>query len=670
MLRAVVLALVLIGCGDNVPGNITLRSGPAFAPALTEYAKATQYPLGFIDLDAEVGEGFAITVVEDPALPAQAYQLSKPRDTEVTVAASDVLGAQYGVSAALEAMGFRFRHPYDTVTPERVAIGDIDNEIHKPEVRVRGLQLHTLHPIEPYFAFWEPGEQNAADARAIIDWLIKNRGNYVQWVALDDIVEEPARFDAWHQHTRAIIDYAHVRGVRVGLNIQLFQGGNLQLAYDLVEEEAEPVAPQIAARLPPITQDLPFDVFDLSFGEFFNAEPQAFIDAVNEVKAQLDVAAPQAEMHALIHVGAEQIVNFMGEDLIYYFLIKFADPEIIPDVHTVMFYNLYETAGGAYQSEDFSEHREFLLERMCNGKPVAYQPETAYWVAFDNSVPQYLPLYVHNRWLDLEMLDAEPGCGMLDNHMLFSTGWEWGYWLHDVTALRASYERPASSTDLIAAEFASDLGPATNTVARLIEIQREHLMLGRLIQYIAGRDLAIDAGRELDIVSQPDRVTFDDLVMADQPARDAFQNEVITQLIVYRSRIEEIEDEILSLDLPDTKWTRELKDGVTMDRIRVDYSINLYTATLSQLAGESAAAQDDLDRARALLGAAQQVVARRHGDLHDGLGAKLIERTENQTFYQYGYLFMADTLCYWNRELVQVENVLAGTSEAVPGCLF
>ena len=91
---------------------------------------------------------------------------------------------------------------------------------------------------------------------------------------------------------------------------------------------------------------------------------------------------------------------------------------------------------------------------------------------------------------------------------------------------------------------------------------------------------------------------------------------------------------------------------------------------IQQRKGQIVLAQDDLDRARALLGAAQQVVARRHGDLHDGLGAKLIERTENQTFYQYGYLFMADTLCYWNRELVQVENVLAGTSEAVPGCLF
>jgi len=676
VLRAAVVVLVLlvavavaVGCGDNVPGNITLRSAATFAPALTEYARATAYPLQIAAVDAEIDDAFAITIVEDQALPAQAYQLAKVSDTEITVATSDVLGAQYGVTAALETMGFRFRHPYDSVTPSKVVIGEVDTEIHKPEIRVRGLQLHTLHPIEPYFAFWEPSARNTEDAHRIIDWLIKNRGNYVQWVALDDIFD-PVRHAEWKPFTREIIDYAHLRGVRVGLNIQLFGAANLQLAYDLVDKETEAIAPQIAERLPAITQDLPFDVYDLSFGEFFNADPQAFINSVNEVKTQLAIAAPQAEMHALIHVGAEQIVNFMGEDLIYYFLVKFADPAIIPDVHTVMFYNLYEPAGGAYQHEDFSAHREFLLERMCSGQPVAYQPETAYWVAFDNSVPQYLPLYVHNRWLDLEMLDAEPGCGKLDNHMLFTTGWEWGYWLHDVTALRASYERPASSTELIAAEFGADLGPATSRIARLIELQREHLMLGRLIQYIAGRDIAIDVGRRLDIVSQPDRVTFDDLAVAEPAARSAFQADVIEKLIIYRSQIQKLEDELLGLELVDNRWTRELRDGVVMDRIRADFMINLYTATLNSLAGDAAGATSDLARARALMGAGQEIVNRRHDDLHDGLGDRLTGQTENQTFYQYGYLFMADTLCYWNRELVEVDNLLAGTSEAVPTCLL
>jgi hypothetical protein len=663
------LAICLFACGDNIPGTITIRSASTFEPALIEYARTTQYPLN-VTTGQEASEGFTIAVIEDPSIPAQAYQLAKLDDREITVAASDVLGAQYGTTAALEAMGFRFRHPFDTLTPIDLEIGEVDNEIHRPQIRVRGFQFHTLHPTEAYFAFWEPSAQNTEDAHRIIDWTIKNRGNYIQWVALDDIITDPRRFEAWKPFTKELIDYAHARGVRVGLNIQLFGAANLQLAFDLVDDTEADIEPQIAARLPLITEGLPFDVYDLSFGEFFNSDPQVFIDSVNEVHRQFALAAPQAELHAFVHVGADQIVNFNGEDMIYYFLVQFANPAIIPDVHTVMFYNLYESAGGAYHHEDFSEHREFLLERMCSGQPVAYIPETAYWVAFDNSVPQYFPLYVHNRWLDLEMLDAEPGCGMLDNHVLFSTGWEWGYWLNDVTALRASYERPPTSTDLIAAEFGSDLGPATDIVARLIEIQRTHLMLGELVQYMAGRDTAIDAGRQLGIVSQPDRMTFDDLVTTDATTRAAFQSDVMTALVIYREAVIDLENELAAIDMVDNRWTREVREGLAMDRLRAEFVIELYGATLNQLAGDSEAAQSDLLRARSLLGAAGEIVSRRHGDLHDGLGAKLLERTSNRTTYQYGYLNNADTLCFWNRELIQVEGILDNSTEIPPNCLF
>jgi hypothetical protein len=306
---------------------------------------------------------------------------------------------------------------------------------------------------------------------------------------------------------------------------------------------------------------------------------------------------------------------------------------------------------------------------MCSGQPVAYQPETAYWVAFDNSVPQYMPLYVHSRWLDLELLDAEPGCAYLDNHMLFSTGWEWGYWLHDYTALRASYERPPSSTDLIAQAFGKDLARAVTPVANLIEIQREHLMLGELVQYIAGRDTAIDAGRQLGIVSQPDRITFDDLASGERD-RTQFIVEVLQPLQAYDLALGLVEDGLDVAKLPDTRWGRELRDGVAMDRLRVKFVIEAYQAVVSKLNGATDDAAQRFAEASRIMDEAQVIVARRHADLHDTLGAKLIEKTTNRTFYQFGYLFMADTLCYWNRELVQVGAILGSVSEPVPSCLF
>ena len=42
--------------------------------------------------------------------------------------------------------------------------------------------MHTLHPIEGYYDFWEPSEDHLYRAKRVIDWTIKNRGNYIEWV--------------------------------------------------------------------------------------------------------------------------------------------------------------------------------------------------------------------------------------------------------------------------------------------------------------------------------------------------------------------------------------------------------------------------------------------------------------------------------------------------------
>jgi len=610
---------------------------------------------------------FDIDLVTDASMPAEGYRLSIESE-RLQVRAPDALGAQYGTAAALEALGFRFRHPFDTfvpVTPE-LDRSMIDGEIHAPETRVRGLHLHTLHPIESYYAFWEPSPGSTNDAHRIIDWIVKNRGNYVQWVALDDILES-SRYAAWKPFTRELIDYAHARGVRTGLNMQLFGMSNLQLAYDLVDSESG-VADQIAARLPAITKDLPFDVYDLSFGEFFGADPSLFIAAVNEVHRQLAVLAPQAEMHAIIHVGNNR-VSYMGEDLLYYFLVKYADPDIVSDVHSTMFYTLFETTSGAYNLYDFHEHRDYLYELQCAGRRPAYHPETAYWYAFDDSIPQLLPLYVGNRWRDLAGLRAMSPCPEipLDNQLLFSSGWEWGYWLNDVTALRASYELPALPGELVVSAFGHDLVRATQPVLDLADLQHRYLHLLSLMPYIAGRDVAIDLGRQLGIVSQPDRITFQDIVSSGDTS---VVKAPLFMLRQYRDELDAIEFS----DIGDDRWADELRDGYEIDRLRVQFVIATYEAVIAHVEGDEATARVRDEEARGALAAAKVVVTRRHAALHDTHHRRLVDKSSdenpNRTFYQYGYLYNADTLCFWQRELLQVEGILGRTSVAPPGCLL
>jgi len=670
---AVSLLALLLACGDNVPASISIQAPAAWEPTLKDFVALT--PTGAISLGDD--GAFRIELVEDASMPAEAYRASVV-DKAIIVRAADRLGAQYGTAAALEALGFRFRHPFETyvpVTPQLDAAA-LDGALHAPETRVRGFQLHTLHPIESYYAFWEPSAGSTNDAHRIIDWTVKNRGNYVQWVALDDIVD-PKRGDPWRAFSRELIDYAHARGVRVGLNIQLFGESNLQQAYDLADSDPAvvPLADQIAARLPTITTDLPFDVYDLSFGEFFNADPAQFIASVNEVKTQLALHAPQAELRAFIHVGADQRVDYQGENLLYYFLVKYADPAIVHDVHTTMFYNLFETASGAYHHENFHEHRDYLFAQQCAGRRPGYVPETAYWIAFDNSVPQFLPIYIHNRWLDLDQLRAQSPCPNLplDAHVIFSTGWEWGYWLHDVTALRASFELPSTPTALVDDAFGRDLAAATQPVMALAELQRTYLHLQDLVPYVASRDVSIDLGRQLDIVSQPDRVTFADIVAGTNV--DVARTK-LRALAEYADQLDALAEAFYAIDFPahSRRWAEELRDGFAIDQLRVRFVLASYAAVLAHVDGDPATARTRANDAAELMAQARTVVARRHADLHDTHGRRLLEKaseeSSNRTIYQYGYLYMANILCFWQRELGQVDGILGLTSAAPPGCLL
>lgn len=653
------LLVLAAACGDNVVGEIGVVAPDEFAAPIAEMIKLTPKASA---LHVGPSDGIQITVVQDGAIPAEGYRIDKVDDAHYNVDARDVLGAQYGVAAALENLGYSFRHPFDPEIPSAPVDHGLAGVVHTPELRVRGMHFHTLHPIEGHFAFWEPSTQSTYDAHRIIDWVIKNRGNFIQWAALRNILQDQANYDAWLPFTQELISYAHMRGVRVGIDFELFGSGDLQLAFDLVPEQNGDIPAQIAANFPKITQNLPFDVYDLSFGEFFGADPTKFISSVNAARDALRTLSPNAEMHALIHDGYTQRVDYMGQNLIYYFLVQFADQSIIPDIHTTFFYNLFEPADGAYQHPDFSEHRAYLESRACANpvKPVAYHPEDAYWVAFDVSVPQFFPLYVKSRWLDTYLLETMDGC-KLDEELIFSSGFEWGYWLNDVTSLRAQYDRYASANDLITEQLGSQVG---EIVSSLADLQHQALMQDKLAPYLAGRDVSIDTGRNIGIISQPDRVLFEDLTGGKVDPSTVEQN-VLTPLQAYADGLDQ-----LAFPEGDSRWLDELRDGLAVDQIRAKFSLATYRAVIAHLRGDDGEAMAQEATATQLLTDVDAIVQHRHANLHDDHGRRLLDKGFNDTFYQYGYLHQADVLCYWHRELDQVAGILGNQTEMPPGCLF
>jgi hypothetical protein len=542
---------------------------------------------------------------------------------------------------------------------------------------VRGLRPHTIHPIEAYWAFWEPSDDSLARAKRIIDWTVKNRGNYVEWVALDDISISSDRAALWKPHTKAIVDYAHARGITVGIGIQLYQTASLQNGYTLLSKFGGPSDQgTIEDGLSMLFDAAPFDVVDLSFGEFSGNDPANFITSLNMVSTGIAKVRPGAKLAATVHVGnyPNLYVDYMGEHILYYFLVKYADPPIVPWIHSVMYYDLFEDAGGAYLYDEFTDHRQFLLDRLAKGQPIGYFPETAYWVAFDDSVPTYLPLYARSRFVDLQKIrDAATSMGSpnLDEHYIFSSGWEWGYWQQDYATLRMSHTLPSAWGDEYTEMFAP-WGAAGQTLSQKIialgEAQHDSLMGQRLAAYLAGRDDVIDVGATHGTVSQPARPAFGDVIAMSSADRQTFAMNVVAPLDALAKTTAQLASDVAALGLGDDPWVSEIIDGMQVDADRTAFAHAVWAAAVSL--GDGQGDGGHLAEADAALADAKNVVAHRHAHLHDSSAARLTQRVDNSTLYKYGYLFEADTLCYWQRERTQIGNAAQGTSATVPPCIF
>ena len=672
MCRLALAVLALVACSDSPP-TLTVVTTPELEPSVAEIARLIDYPIAVTtaaDPEAALPPGsLALAVaVELDGCAGDCYQIAASGEG-YAIRGGTALGAQHGLFRALGGLGFGFFHPHQTVVPRTLPASlppSLVGEIVEPEVARRGLHLHILHPIEPYYAFWEPGERNLEDARKMINWGIAIGANYFQWTALDNILE-PSAGAAWREHTGAILDYIHQRGATAGVGIQLFGASNLQHAYDLVDDPDGDAGVQMDERYPPILDGLSWDHVSLSFGEFLGEDPESFIASTNLAYQELGEHAPGISMSGTIHVGAEQRVDYMDENLIYYFLVKYADPAIVPWVHTVMYYNLFEDAGGAYHHEDFAEHRQFLFDRIAAGQPVGYHPETAYWVAFDNSVPTYTPVYMRSRWLDLDRIDVE--AGPLPEHIVFSTGWEWGYWQNDAVAFRESVVRSPSWQQAIEGMFAplGEAGADLSTAA-IAAAELEHRMLieNRLAAYLAGRDAHIDLGDAGGIIGAPDRPSFAEVSELSAAERDVFSSDVVGRLGGFAGGLDEIAAELSTSDAADSPFGREMVDGLEVTAARARFMAAAYRAAVA--AGAAVDPEPALADMEAAFDRGRAIIDRRHAALFSPEPERLLRGGLTQTLYQFGYLKQTEEMCYWERERAQILNLARGESLSVPAC--
>ncbi|HZF51112.1 MAG TPA: hypothetical protein VE093_20780 [Polyangiaceae bacterium] len=597
---------------------------------------------------ADLTDGYALRRLESEGGPV------------LLVYAPDTRNLAHGGYALLEELGARFFHPMQEFVPRLpgVFIPKALSSDRASPFKVRGLQLHLLHPIEYFATIHEASDEHLAEAKRLIDWLVKTGQNHIQWWLLKGV-----DWEANKPHVTAIIDYAHARGLTVWGVAQLWGGASLQGGISLVDEE-EGWQAQLEGRIDHILS-LPFDGIELGLGEFFATDPAKLIEWLNHGTAY--VGQKGAELAVVNHVGnyPDLYVDYQGKTEFFYFLPRYADPNLINTVHTVFLYDLYRE-GGMYNHPNFHGHREFLFEELSKRK-VQYLPESAYWVTADIDVPAFLPEYIRSRWIDVHNLDADirqKGLPPLHGHIVFSSGHEWGYWLTDYLTAKMLWE-PGKDLDSFIRAYTGAYGSCSSDIHKVfngfLNLQTKYLFEQELIPYISGEDVYDDLGVAIKKDTHPPRVRFEEALAMAEEARAGFEASVLVKLGEMVDAIAPLEETAQAAcrgsDEALAPFCDELADGIAIVRLRLLHSIRLYEAIFDHARG-GGRAKALLDEAAAITDEAAKVIARREASYRFEK-ERLVGAYENPTIYKFGYLRQAHTQCLWRRQEEQAAFVIA-----------
>jgi hypothetical protein len=603
--------------------------------------------------------------------------------TTLLVYAPDAADLAYGAYALLEELGCRFFHPKQELVPALGAprLPQTVDVWRRPATATRGLQPHTLHPIDYLPVFMEPSDANLADAKRFVDWLVKTGQNYVQWPLLSTV-----DWAGWKPYAEQMIAYAHARGVRVGAVPQVWGGGALQNNFVLVTDAGR-WASQMKAQLDVLLQ-LPWDRVVLALGEFASTDPQSVIDWLDFATEYLTSTRPGLEVDVQNHVGnyPQLWVPYDGQTYFYYHLPGFCDARLGQSVHTLSVFDLYRD-WATYAHPDFHLQHEYLLNELAAGRRAGYFPESAYWISADIDVPAFLPEFIYARWLDIHTLSqeiADRGLPPLDHHVSFMSGHEWGYWLTDYLVAKMLWD-PGAPLDTFLRSYASAFGDCADGIdaalSSNIALQTEYLFDRRLLPYVQGENTTVDLGYEIGLETHPKRVEFEQLLPATcargtctgstDAERSAFEANVVGGLDAYAAQSQPIEDAVAARcrgsDATLAPWCAELRDGMTIVRLRAQHAAALYRSILAYARGDGQDAAGLLAQAQGVTSQAGAVITGREShyrfDLQRDTG-----QYDNPTIYPFGYLRPAHTLCYYTRREAQVSFILQnGTAAPLAG---
>ncbi|MBU1431575.1 hypothetical protein KKF91_13615 [Myxococcota bacterium] len=610
------------------------------------------------------------------------------------------LGAGFAAFAALEALGFAFLHPLDPLIPEGLPAAPPALDISEaPRWRIRGMQLHTMHPIElcDLLNGWGPGGVEDAEGWAemlpewsrYLAWSLANRQNRVHWVLLH--AEGYAAFADGPEHLARLgrlVDMAHDFGVLVGVDVPIAL--HQQHAWRLIREEGEleDELAQIRARVDHL-MGAGFDYLATESGssEFTSPDAARMLAWMDTLAAHLDEAHGKPayiKIHASTGQAAEGFEDpETGAPLNFNFLPHYADPRLGVYPHTVQHYALDDPAP-TYGNTDFSHLRRFL-QLEAGARETVWHPETAYWVSFDIDVPLFLPVYARQRFHDLRLIAGDEAAGIMapmDGQVIFSSGWTWGYWLNDVIAARAAWnprldvadERQAFQAMLLdaLAAFGEARVPLASALDAAAEAQHRLLILGDYgegppeeierrsgMAYMQGFDAWDDLASMAEgipgvphIAHQPDKLGLVDMrnpLHSPPNYTEEIKPLLEAMEVRFTGHAESLDRLIGRLSGPAEALLADLRDAAWMTALRARQIHGLYDYVDLQFSLDQAAREARLAEARGALDAAAEIVTAAEGRYRVPV-ERIAGWRANPTVYDFGYVWTVHSLYYWWRD--------------------
>ncbi len=576
-------------------------------------------------------------------------------------------GSPEGVANGLygllqEKIGFRFHHPRETIIPN-LSRWPLENKFTfngTPRFEKRGFHLHTLHPIELTEQLHNPAMPGALeDIKGYLNWLARNGQNTFQFFLLRGIDRK-----TWPQHASRIVDYAHQRGIRCGVEISLamlqqqaFQAITLLRPYPSYNRQVDNTLTWLFQT--------PWDFISL---EATLGEHLPFLDRLlPDVQTHLENEVRQRYGSKLLY--ATHVICAEKGD-------KVRKPRLQSSgimIHTVMCYSASESKAPVYGNQN----QRFMLEAATaesKQRETWYWPESSYWVGFDSSVPLLILPYLDARRDDIEKMSRAGVSG----HLTFTSGWEWGYWLVDWSIARWSWQlsdnnrlRPVSPLSRLQ-ELIPD-PQLQKLVKAALEMQNLYLKEKELLRYMAALTPFSELPQPFYRPFQPDPgFSYSWLLHeAGQDKADSILAGPVTDLETYAVKMESLCGQLRSRHHVlnkrragqgmEVKLVEEMITGLQVTALRARHRALTLRALLAKR-GHGLFDFKMMEDSERLLVSARNVrvealkLVHQQERLYRYPVEQIARKKRSMTAYTFGYLYPASNLVFWEREEEQIRE--------------